>query len=713
MSKISALMNPGKIGSLELRNRIIMAPMGSNLAQSDGHCGERIQSYYEKRAEGGAGMIILGVASITWPEGSCNPNQVAISDDCFIPGLQALTDRVHRHDCKAAIQLQHAGQIAVCDMSVGRPLLVPSIPKVKKEDMTPALTGGELASYVKSFTKKGAKIVYKVASREELKQLVSDFSSAAERAKRAGFDGVEIHAGHGYIISSFLSPYSNQRDDEYGGSLENRARLLVEVLSAVREKVGADFAVWCRLDSKEFRLDGGITLEDAKQHAKIAEQAGADAIHVSAYANNASGIAFTEAPLVHQAAGFVEFAKEIKQQVKVPVIGVGRIEPELAEKLVSHEQLDFIAMGRKLLADPELPKKILENRRKDIRPCIYCYACVSQIFLNSSICCAVNPFTGREHEMQITPALQSKKILVVGGGPAGMEAARILTLRGHKVILCEQGKRLGGTVFFSSLAYPPNGKLVEQMENQIRDMNIEIHLHQRVDRAYVQSLKPDIVVIATGAKRDTPPITGADQNHVFNGDQLRNLMTGEDQRVAKDKLSFSQRAVFNLGSMVGVTSSASTVRGLSRFWMPIGDSICIIGGGLVGVELAEFLIVRGRKVTVLEESDKFGVELSIVRRWRVLHELKESGAQLISCAKVSSITADTVCYTLKGKKNSDAQENCVKADSVIIAQGASANHELANSIEGCGVELHEVGDCQGMAYIEGAIHQAVKLGLRL
>lgn len=708
MAKTSALMNPGKIGALELRNRIIMAPMGSNLAQTDGHCGERIQRYYEARAAGGAGMVIVGVGSITWPSGSCNPNQVAISDDRFIPGLKALTDGVHKHGCKAAIQLQHAGQIAVCDMAVGQPLLVPSLPKRKSEDMTQALTSEELATYVKSFTKEGAKIEYKIASKDDLRQLVKNFSAAAERAKKAGFDGVEIHAGHGYIISSFLSPYSNQREDEYGGSSENRARLLVEVLKSVREKVGKDFPVWCRIDSKEFRIDGGLTLDDAKHNARIAEQAGADAIHVSAYANNASGIAFTEAPLVHQTAGFVEFAKAIKQQVNVPVIGVGRIEPELASKLVAAGQIDFVAMGRKLLADPELPNKLLENRSKDIRPCIYCYTCVSQIFLNNPIMCAVNPFTGHEYEMEIEPAIERKNVLVVGGGPAGMEAARILTIRGHQVTLCEQGKRLGGTVFFSSLAYPPNGKLIEQLEKQIRDLDIDIHLQQLVDREYVSSLSPDVIVIATGAKRDTPPIEGANLSHVFNGDQLRNLMTGEDKSVAKDKLSFSQRAIFNAGSIVGITSSASTVRGLSRLWMPIGDSICIIGGGLVGVELAEFLIVRGRKVTVLEESDKFGVELSVVRRWRVLHELKESGAELVSTAKVKSITEAGVNYI-----NGSNEEVFVKADSVIIAQGATANFDLVDSLKDCGIELYQIGDCSGMAYIEGAIHQATELGLKL
>jgi len=345
------LMSPGRIGAMELRNRILMTPMGTNLAQPDGHCGERIQAYYEARARGGAAAVIVGVAAIAWPDGACNPNQVAISDDQFLPGLSALAGRVKQHGCRAAIQLQHAGKVAVCDMAAGRPMLVPSIPHSTPDDMMQALTPAEMNAFVKSFSA-DTKIEYKVATQEDINWLVQTFAEAAERAKRAGFDAVELHAGHGYILSEFLSPHVNQRDDEYGGSLENRSRLLVEVIQAVKARVGTDFPVWCRIDSKEYRVEDGIVFEDAVETARIAERAGADAIHVSAYANPSSGIGFTEAPLVHEPGAYLGFARDIKRAVSIPVIAVGRIEPQVAEKVVGAGEADFVAMGRKLLADP-------------------------------------------------------------------------------------------------------------------------------------------------------------------------------------------------------------------------------------------------------------------------------------------------------------------------------------------------------------------------
>ncbi|WP_235015480.1 NADH:flavin oxidoreductase [Oceanicoccus sp. KOV_DT_Chl] len=364
----SHLLSPANIGKLTLRNRILMTPMGSNLAQADGHCGERIQRYYEERAKGGAGLVTVGVGAITWPEGSCNPNQVAVSDDIFLPGLQALTQRVHQHGCKAAIQLQHAGKVAVCDIAAGRPMLVPSIPPHQSGDMMQALTPAEMAAFVSNYTAEGAKVAYKVATQSDIDWLVEKFAEAADRAKRAGFDAVELHAGHGYILSEFLSPNINKREDHYGGSLENRARLLVEVIQAVKQKVGADFPVWCRIDAKEFRVEGGIVFADAQRTAEIAEAAGADAIHVSAYGNPAIGVAFTDAPLVQKPAGFVDFAAGIKQRISIPVIAVGRIEPELADKIIAEGKADFVAMGRKLLADPELPNKLSAGRAGDIRP---------------------------------------------------------------------------------------------------------------------------------------------------------------------------------------------------------------------------------------------------------------------------------------------------------------------------------------------------------
>jgi len=703
----TTLMSPGRIGGLEFRNRILMSPMGTNLPEADGHCGERMQAYYEARARGGAGGVIVGVAAIAWPDGACNPSQVAISDDRFLPGLQSLAQRITRHGCRAVIQLQHAGKVAVCDIAAGRPMLVPSVPENSSDDMMAALTPEELAGFVKSFTGEGARMEYRVATHEDIQWLIERFADAADRARRAGFDAVELHAGHGYILSEFLSPHANRRDDEYGGSLENRARLLVEVLQAVKARVGANFPVWCRIDSTEFRVPGGISYEDAVATARIAEGAGAAAIHVSAYGNPGSGIAFTEAPLVHAPGGFLGFAAGIKRAVSIPVIAVGRIEPALAEKVLRAGEADFIAMARKLLADPELPNKLAENRAADIRPCIYCYTCVSEIFHSRHVMCAVNARTGHEIERVVTPAAAPRRVLVVGAGPAGMEAARVAALRGHRVILCEAGARLGGTVFFASIAYAPNGGLIDYLERQVRQLPIEIRLNTWVDEDLVRQLAPDAVVVATGALRDAPAIEGARAKHVFSGDELRQLMTGDNSAGVASKLGPLQRLLMFLGSLLGLTRSAALVRRLSHLWMPVGRRVAIIGGGLVGVELAEFLAERGRSVTVVEEGDTFGVELAVVRRWRVLHELKELGVVMINKTRVQRI--DTRSLLL----DSEGAEVSIEADTVILASGARANPDLAERLRATGMETHSVGDCEGVSYIHGAMHSGHAVGRAL
>jgi 2,4-dienoyl-CoA reductase-like NADH-dependent reductase (Old Yellow Enzyme family)/thioredoxin reductase len=703
----STLLSPASIGALEFRNRILMTPMGTNLAETNGECGERIQRYYEARAAGGAGGIIVGVAAIAWPEGACNPNQVAISDDRFIAGLSALATRIKQHGCRAAIQIQHAGKVAVCDIAAGRPMLVPSMPKSSPDDMMFALTQEEVAGFVKSYTKDGAKIEYKVASKEDIAWLIERFADAAHRAQRAGFDAVELHAGHGYILSEFLSPYVNVREDEYGGSLENRARLLIEVIQTVKARVGREFPVWCRIDSKEYRLPGGIVYEDALKTAALAEQAGADAIHVSAYANPSSGVGFTEAPLVHEPGGYLDFAAGIKREVSIPVIAVGRIEPEVAEKVLRAGQADFIAMGRKLLADPDLPAKLKTGKAADIRPCIYCYTCVSEIFHSRHVICALNAQTGFEGEAVIMPAAQSRKILVVGGGPAGMETARVAALRGHKVTLCESSDRLGGTVFFSSIAYQPNEKLIAYLAKQVQDLDIDIRLRTAVDSALVQQLRPDAVVVATGALREAPAIVGTDQANVFSGDELRALMTGDSSSPVVAKLNLLQRFMMFCGGLLGITRSGELIRRLSHFWMPVGKRVAVIGGGLVGVELAEFLAERGRQVSVIEEGDKFGIELAIVRRWRVLHELKELGVVMINNTRLVAINGKDLQLA------TDDQQVSIEADTIILASGAQANRGLADSIAATGIETHLAGDCDGVAYIHGAMHDGHRIGRSL
>ncbi|WP_371185593.1 FAD-dependent oxidoreductase [Thalassotalea maritima] len=705
MTTFSHLSKPGKIGSLELKNRMLMAPMGSNFAETDGTCGERIQAFYEERAKGGAAMLTMGVVSVAYPHGTAEPYQVGISEDKFIPGLKQLTDRVHQHGTKIAIQLQHAGKTAVRDLAEGRDLWVPSMPAPHKTDMMNDLTKSELSRFIRTAGTSAPKI--RVMDKDDIQQMVQWFANAAERAVKAGFDAIELHAAHTYIIAGFLSGFTNKRDDEYGGPIENRARLLLEVIAAVREKVGNDFPLWLRLDAQELHMPGGITIDDCRTVAKMAEQAGVNAVSVSAYANPTKGEAFTEAPLVHKPGQFIDWAKAVKSDVNIPVITVGRLEPDAADKAINDGVCDFVAFARKLLADPELPNKVLEGRPQDIRPCIYCYACVSQIFVNERVKCAVNPFTGQEAELALTAAEQSKHVVVVGGGPAGMEAARVAALRGHRVTLCEKSSYLGGTLFFATLAYGENGALLDYLVNAVKNNdNIDIRLNTQVDSALLEELNADEVIMAIGANRNAPDIDGADQNHVWSGDELRLLMTGEGEEIAQRKLSFKQRMMMKSGSLIGITKSTDALQSLSKLWMPLNKDVVIIGAGLVGLELAEFLVERGRNVTVLAE-DEIGAEISIVRRWRVLANLKQHSVNIIKSASVSQISKDNVIY-----QTADGETKTVAASSVIIATGAQDNQQAAQTLAG-DIKVHNIGDSASVDYIEGALKSATRLAVTL
>jgi 2,4-dienoyl-CoA reductase-like NADH-dependent reductase (Old Yellow Enzyme family)/thioredoxin reductase len=699
----SPLLQAGRIGTLALKNRIVMAPMGSNFAEADGHCGERIQAYYAARAQGGAGLLTMGVCAVAYPAGTAEPFQVGVSRDDFIPGLAEVARRVHAHGGKIAMQLQHAGKTATRDLAAGRELWVPAIPPHAKSDMLSALTAEEMANFVGGLGKTRPRI--RVMDAADIAQMVEYFAAAAARAQAAGFDGVEVHAGHTYILAGFLSPYYNQRSDDYGGPLANRARLLLDTLRAIKQRCGAGFPVWVRLDGEELRTPGGITLADAVATARLCELAGADAISMSAYATITSGTAFTEAPLVHAPGAFVGYAQAVKRAVAIPVIAAGRIEPDGAAQDIAEGRYDFLAMARKLLADPDIPVKLLANRPQDIRPCIYCYACVSQIFINERVKCAVNAQTGHEIETSIEPAANPRHVVVVGGGPGGMEAARVAALRGHRVTLLERSDRLGGTLFFAALAYPENGKLLDHLVAQVRQLPITLQLNTAATPAALAALKPDAVIVATGARRAAPAIPGADQPHVWSGDELRRLMTGDRaDEVARAKLNLAERALFKAGGLLKVTDSQQALQQLSKLWMPLGKRVVIVGGGLVGLELAEFLLARGRQVTVLEPTDKPGRELSIVRRWRVIDAVATHGS-LHRQAVVTAITAREVEWI-------DAQGAAQRspADSVVLAIGAEPDDTVQRALAGLGVPLQSVGDCASVGYIEGAMHGGHRAG---
>ncbi len=681
--------------------------MGTMYAEEDGSCSERIWDYYEARAKGGAGMLIFETSAVSWPHGTTMPHMAGFSEDRYIDGLRTLCDRVHRHGSTIAAQLNHGGKTSTEDTAHGRPLLVPSIPKPARGDLFQALTQKEIASFISAAGPDGKGPRFKEMTRKDIEDVVRSFADAARRSKEAGFDAIEIHGGHSYLISNFLSPYVNHREDEYGGSVKKRARFLIEVIEAVRGEVGDDYPIMLRIDGHEFRLPGGTTIGHAVQTAALAEEAGIDAVDVSAYGNGLSGIAFTEAPLVHEPGGLLKFAHAVKAAVNIPVIGVGRIEPEVAEREIASGNIDFVAMGRKLLADPELPNKLAAGDDKAVRPCIYCYICVSKIFMASPMVCAVNPACGRELELaDNTKAETPKRITVVGGGPAGLEAARVLALRGHSVTLHEGQKKLGGTANIAALPYAPNGKLVDWLVDSVKRLPIDVRLGSKATVESLAADKPDHVIVATGAIRSAPEIPGKHHDHVFDGDRLRGVLFGEGGDSSRG-LSALQRLMVWAAGLLGITRNTNLLRSMSKIYMPLGKRIVLIGGGLVGLELAEYLVERGRTVTVLETSPDLGAELAIVRRARVLHMLREDGVKIVKSAEIKDITADAVIYSVDGETAS------VAADNVIISTGARGDCTLLDQLIAAGLSASAIGDNKEVTYIDGAILSARSLAVTL
>ena len=701
------LASPASIGNLELKNRMVMAAMGSNFASEDGHTTDQLIAYYEERARGGIGLIILETSAITWPAGASMPNMIGFSKDEFIPSLQSLTQRIHQHGSKIAAQLNHSGKIAQEDVIAGRPIPVPSIPKSEPSDMFGLLTQDEIMNFIKAGGPDGKGPRYHELSVDEIQQEVQHFVDAAKRAKASKFDAIEIHAGHGYLISSFLSPAINKRTDEYGGTAEKRARLLVEIISQIKQQI-EDFPVLVRLDANEYRIENGITPADFLITASMAQEAGADAIDVSAYGNTSKGIAFTEAPLVHEPGGFLDFVKMAKKELTIPIIAVGRIELDVAEKGLKNNEFDFLAMGRKVLADPGLPNKVISGQEHLIRPCIYCYVCVSQIFINKPMMCAVNSQLGNEHRSEniIHSTANQKKILVIGAGPSGMESARLLAMRGHHVEVWEKDKDIGGTVRVAALAYEPNGHLINYLKNSLDALGVKIKLRTIATAKSVQAFKPDHVIVAVGANRDAPTIKGKNSRNVFDGEQLRGLLFGSDINAAK-KLSLLQQLILKIGRASQLLRNISALRFLSKIWMPISKNIVVIGGDLVGLELAEFLVERGRTVKVLEPSGSLGPNLSIVRRSRVVHMLKEHGVDLLTNVEVQEIYDKGVLF------NHEKIEKSLKADQVIIALGANANLDLVKELNSLNLPITSIGDCTSVGYIHGAIADARKAAIEL
>ncbi|WP_024794433.1 oxidoreductase [Tomitella biformata] len=699
--KYPHLLSPGVIGPMSLDNRVVLPAMDMNMCE-DGEIEQGDIDHFVARAAGGTGLIITGCCAVAYPQGAASTKEPGLSEDRFIPGLKALADAVHAAGSKLCVQMTHHGKVARVDTLNDIPLMVPSAPRVTPDmsamaDNTPAelqkmgaVTAGKTATFHE-------------ADHDDLDWLVRCFAEAAGRVKAAGGDAVEIHVAHGYILGAFLSRADNKRTDEYGGSLANRAKLTCRVIAAVKEEVGGSVAIIVRVAGKEYGEDDGLSTEEAAGAATLFQAAGADAIHVTGWGRNPFSN-FTDGPLPDKLGAYIELSAAVKAAVSIPVIAVGRVLPEIGEKAIAAGQADFAAMGRQLLADPDLVVKLKAGTPEQVRPCINCYVCVQENFWDATPLCAVNPALGNETLLPLLPTRTTRHIVVVGAGPAGLEVARVSAERGHRVTVLDSSDRLGGTLWFSSLTTPDNGRLLRWLASETKRLGVDIRLKTEATVASIQALSPDVVVVATGAVRELPHVPGADLPHVHTGDTLRALMTGSGD---VSQVPLFLRTMGKLGKLSGITKSATAIRQITRKFLPMGKNVVVVGGSLVGLELAEFLADRGRHVTLLEEGQQLGVPMAMPRRWTAVRHAGEKGVIIHRHATLQRITTDYVEFEVGGKTLS------TRADMVVVASGVSAAAPLADQLDGKVAEVHVVGDATEVDYIEGAIHTAWAVATKL
>jgi len=634
------LCQPFTMGNMALKNRMVVPPMVVRYATDDGYITDRSISYYEARARGGAGLIIQE-ATYVHSKGQIIANEPGISDDKFIPRLSDLARAIHRYGAKIAIQLVHGGRLAY--LPAGVQGLAPSPMAAAGYPVPKEMNSGEIADVIKYF------------------------AQAAVRAKRAGYDGVEVHAAHNYLVDQFISPASNHRKDEYGGIVENRARFLVQVIEAVREATGNGFPVWCRINGKEFGVLGGETLEDAKKVARMAKNAGAVAIHVSAFGPaspiNLTTPTFTPAIIADLAAG-------IKSAVGVPVIAVGRMTPESGEELLSQGKADLIGFGRAIFADSELPNKVCEGRQEDIRPCILCFRCRDDLRFNPviGVGCSVNAAMGKEASCQITKAAKSKRVLVVGGGPAGMEAARVAASRGHQVSIWEKEPSLGGQLKAACVA--PNkdriGALVPYFVAELTNLAVEVELGMEATAEKIIQFAPDALVVATGVMPVAPEIPGLEK--------------------------------------LGPVQAVDVLLGKAK----VGNDVVVMGGEVVASEVAEFLATNGKKVTMVRRGPEIAQKVSPSLRGFHLERLKNAGISMLNGVTYDRATEEGLVITTK-----DGEKKTIEADTIVLAVGAVSEQRLYQEVKDRIVEIYLVGDSVSPRRIGEAVTEGFQTGLTI
>jgi len=648
------LFTPMKIGTMEVRNRIAMPPMHMGYGALDGTVTERYIDYYGARARGGTGLIITEAAGVN-AERKNGIVPLGLFDDALIPSWSELARVVHSHGAKLAAQVMDPG---------------PELMKI--------LSGADPVGP----SRIAGRNIFRTMPREltagEIEAVVEDFAQAIRRAQEAGVDAVEIHAAHGYaLVGSFMSPFFNKRTDAYGGTLEGRAKILLDIIRSAREKVGRDYPLIVRIAGDE-RRTGGRTVQESQFIASLLADAGIDAIEVSGGTIPTvfwAVVPPSGTPLALNA----DFAKEIKQVVEVPVICVGRINgPRVAEFVLKTGKADMVSMGRALHADPDLPNKAAAGNLDDITPCLACNSgCIGTVISGQYGTCVMNPAAGREKEMALVRVEAPKQVLVAGGGPAGLELARVAALRGHKVTLCEKEEKLGGQINIASV--PPfmqeMSLLVKHLAIQVEKAGVQVELGMEVTAELLDERKPDVLVVATGAVPVVPEdLPGIDNEKVVTA---WDILAGHEA-------------------------------GLAR-------KVVIIGGGLVGCETADFLAqtsdnkgVAATEVTLLEMQDSVALDGVSETRHLLVERLIEKRVEVIHQAKVKEILDDGVVYVRDGR-----EESIHGAECIILAVGVKSADNLSATVKDRVEEIYVIGDAGTPAKALQATAAAAEVGRKI
>jgi 2,4-dienoyl-CoA reductase-like NADH-dependent reductase (Old Yellow Enzyme family)/thioredoxin reductase len=630
---------------MQIKNRFVVPPMGTNYANPDNTVSQQLIDYWEARAKGGFGLLILEVAAVD-PGGKAIAAEVGIWDDKFIPGLKQLTDTVHHHGAKMAVQLHHAGRETLTFITGSQPVAPSPVACPVEKEIPRELTTAE---------------VY---------DLIEKFGDSARRAKEAGFDAVEVHGAHGYLVAQFMSASSNKRLDEFGGPFINRIRFPLEIMKNIRQKAGTDFPVLFRISGNE-RVPGGRSIVESQAAARLLEEAGVNAIHVST--GTYESMQWICAPSIVPM-GFLEGdAAAIKKSVSIPVIAVGRLhDPVLAETLLRNGSADMIAEGRQSLTDPEYPAKVASGNIEDIAPCISCMqACMGYLFdpTRGKVSCLVNPFCGSEGTMKIEKTQSPKKVIVVGGGPGGLQAAWIMAFRGHQVTLYEKENILGGQYRVAAIS-PGKQDILKALRYYIRlchKYGVQIKMETEVTAGLIETEKPDAVILATGSQPFIPDIDG-----IANS---------------------------------GVIMASEVLEGRTCI---TGKKVLIVGGGFVGSETADFLGEYGYDITIIDMIADIATEEQGSVRYFLLERLKNYGVKTILNARVTEFLKSGVLYKVQNR-----ELRVTGFDSVVLAMGYRAYNPLQAELEGKVKEIHVIGDALEARKATNAIEEAAKAAIAI